>query len=72
MRYSTGLWKYKVLHRAVRYLGNLLYADMSLSLQRMWQPAGNRQQLRCVLFQWACVCVVGGGGRALVDLPQAD
>lgn len=46
MRYSTGLWKYKVLHRAARYLGNLLYADMQLSLSRMWQPAGNRRQLR--------------------------
>jgi hypothetical protein len=46
LRYSTGLWKYRVLHRAARYLGNLLYADMQLNMTRMWQPAGSRQQLR--------------------------
>lgn len=46
MRYSTGMWKYKLLHRAGRALANLLYADMQLSLGRMWQPAGNRKQLR--------------------------
>jgi hypothetical protein len=46
LRYSTGLWKYKLLHKAARWLGNLLYADMQLSLTRMWQPASNKKQLR--------------------------
>jgi hypothetical protein len=46
MRYSRGIWSYRVLHRAARYLGNLLYADMQLSITRMWQPAGSTKQLR--------------------------
>jgi hypothetical protein len=49
MRYSRGIWSYQVLHRAARYLGNLLYADMQLSITRMWQPAGSTKQLR-----WVC------------------
>lgn len=53
MRYSRGIWSYRVLHRAARYLGNLLYADMQLSITRMWQPAGSTKQLR---VRW---CVSG-------------
>lgn len=54
LSYSQGLWKYRMLHRAARYLGNLLYADIQLSLTRMWQPAGSKNQLR-----WAERLLVG-------------
>lgn len=48
LRYLSGLWKYRLLARGARWLGRLLYSDMSCSVQRMWQPPGNRRQLRCV------------------------
>eukprot|EP00775_Hariotina_reticulata_P013297 gene13297-13426_t len=53
LRYLTGLWKYQVLHVGVRWLGRLLYGDVQLNIQRMWQPAHNKQQLR------VRVCVSG-------------
>ncbi|WIA37414.1 hypothetical protein OEZ86_014339 [Tetradesmus obliquus] len=46
LRYLSGLWKYRLLARGARWLGRLLYSDMSCSVQRMWQPPGNRRQLR--------------------------
>lgn len=46
LRYLTGLWKYQALHVGVRWLGRLLYSDVQLDVQRMWQPAHNKQQLR--------------------------
>lgn len=63
LSYSQGLWKYRVLHRAARYLGNLLYADIQLNLTRMWQPAGSRNQLR---VRW---CV---SGRPRLSLSVED
>jgi hypothetical protein len=46
LRYLSGLWKYRLLARGARWLGRLLYSDLSLNVPRMWQPPGNRRQLR--------------------------
>lgn len=46
MAYLTGLWKYQLLHKGARLLGNLLYADVKVSLARIWQPAMDKKQLK--------------------------